>query len=124
MSAYKLFRALLLALCLTVSWGSATAWRTASPEPILSIREAELPPEARATIALIRQGGPFPFRRDGVVFQNREARLPARPSGYYHEYTVPTPAAHDRGARRLINGQTEEFYYSADHYRSFRRVLP
>jgi ribonuclease T1 len=82
-----------------------------------------LPSEARETLALIRRGGPFPHRRDGVVFENREKRLPRRPSGHYREYTVPTPGARDRGARRLIAGRDGELYYSGDHYRSFRRVV-
>ncbi|MEU1735117.1 ribonuclease domain-containing protein [Streptosporangium sp. NPDC020145] len=79
-----------------------------------------LPPEAAATWKRIRQGGPFPYSRDGVVFQNRERRLPVRQQGYYHEYTVPTPGSRDRGARRLISGDgTRELYYTGDHYRTF-----
>ncbi|MFF4413283.1 ribonuclease domain-containing protein [Streptosporangium sp. NPDC001559] len=79
-----------------------------------------LPPEAAATWKRIRQGGPFPYSRDGVVFQNRERRLPIRQQGYYHEYTVPTPGSRDRGARRLISGDgTRELYYTGDHYRTF-----
>ncbi len=76
------------------------------------------------TLRLIRRGGPFAYRRDGIEFQNRERRLPPRPRGYYHEYTVPTPGARDRGAMRIIAGNAEEFYFSADHYRSFERVVP
>jgi ribonuclease T1 len=82
----------------------------------------ELPPEARETQRLIDAGGPFPYRRDGVVFGNREHRLPAKPRGYYHEYTVPTPGARDRGARRIIAGSAQERYYTDDHYRTFRRI--
>ncbi len=83
-----------------------------------------LPPEAIETLQAINRGGPFPYSRDGVVFQNREHRLPERPRGYYHEYTVPTPGEGDRGARRLVTGgdPPEVYYYSDDHYRSFRRV--
>ena len=83
-----------------------------------------LPAEARATLALIERGGPFPHRRDGAVFQNREHRLPAQPHGWYHEYTVETPGSDDRGARRIIAGgdPPREFWYSDDHYRSFRRI--
>lgn len=83
-----------------------------------------LPPEAVATLQRIERGGPFPYSRDGVVFQNREGRLPARSRGYYREYTVPTPGSPDRGARRIIAGgePPEVFYYTDDHYRSFRRV--
>jgi guanyl-specific ribonuclease Sa len=76
------------------------------------------------TLQAIEQGGPFPYSRDGVVFQNRERRLPERPRGYYREYTVPTPGERDRGARRIVAGGNppEVFYYTADHYRSFRKV--
>ncbi|MDE2086613.1 MAG: ribonuclease [Xanthomonadaceae bacterium] len=82
-----------------------------------------LPPAARDTLALIARGGPFPHRQDGVVFGNYEHRLPERPRGYYHEYTVDTPGARTRGTRRIITGGTppEVYYYTGDHYRSFRR---
>jgi ribonuclease T1 len=82
-----------------------------------------LPPEARATIALIRNGGPFPYQKDGSVFGNREALLPRRERDYYREYTVRTPGSRDRGARRIVAGRSGEFYYTDDHYRSFKRVL-
>jgi guanyl-specific ribonuclease Sa len=83
-----------------------------------------LPAEARRTLRLIAAGGPFPYDRDGTTFQNRERRLPAQPPGYYREYTVPTPGSSDRGARRIVSGGNppSEFYYSDDHYRSFRRL--
>ncbi len=83
---------------------------------------ADLPPEARATLHLIEQGGPFPFPRDGVTFGNREHRLPEQPRGYYHEYPVKTPGASGRGPRRIVCGPLPECYYTADHYRSFRRI--
>ncbi len=82
----------------------------------------QLPPEARTTLQLIKQGGPYPFARDGVVFGNFEKRLPKHPRGYYHEYTVKTPGARNRGARRIICGQPTECYYSDDHYASFKRI--
>lgn len=82
-----------------------------------------LPPEARQTLSLIERGGPFPYRKDGTVFQNRERRLPLQTRGYYREYTVPTPGERDRGARRIVAGQPGEYYYTADHYRSFKRVV-
>lgn len=87
---------------------------------------AGLPPEAVHTLALIVRGGPFPYRKDGTVFQNRERLLPGKPRGYYREYTVPTPGARDRGARRIVTGgePPEVYYYTADHYRSFRRIEP
>jgi ribonuclease T1 len=86
------------------------------------IRIAELPEEARATLALIKRGGPYPYNRDGVVFHNFERRLPIKARGYYREYTVPTPGAPDRGARRIVAGRGGEYYYTKDHYRSFRRI--
>jgi ribonuclease T1 len=87
------------------------------------IEKKQLPREAIETVALIRQGGPFPYERDGVVFNNREKRLPARERGWYREYTVKTPGARDRGARRIVAGRDGTLYYTDDHYRSFRRIL-
>jgi ribonuclease T1 len=80
---------------------------------------ADLPVEAAQVVALIDADGPFPFRQDGAVFQNRERILPDRPSGHYHEYTVPTPGSDDRGARRIVTGADGEMYWTADHYDSF-----
>lgn len=86
------------------------------------VRLADLPPQAHETIALIRQGGPFPYARDGTVFNNRERLLPQKPRGYWREYTVKTPGVRDRGARRIVAGAGGELYYTDDHYRSFRRI--
>lgn len=86
------------------------------------IAVAQLPPEARQTLSLIRAGGPFPYGKDGSVFGNREGRLPQQQRGYYREYTVPTPGARDRGARRIVAGRGGDLWYTADHYRSFRRI--
>lgn len=91
---------------------------------------ASLPEEARQTLTLIKRGGPFPFRKDGVVFLNRERRLPVQGRGYYTEYTVRTPGRGDRGARRVIAGKGStgdpatagEYYYTNDHYETFRRI--
>jgi ribonuclease T1 len=83
----------------------------------------ELPGEARQALARIEAGGPFPYRQDGRVFHNRERLLPARNAGYYREYTVRTPGARDRGARRIVAGRNGEYYYTEDHYRSFRRII-
>jgi len=85
---------------------------------------AALPPEARETLARIASGGPFPYQKDGAVFGNREALLPKRERGYYREYTVKTPGARDRGARRIVAGRAGEYYYTDDHYRTFRRIRP
>jgi ribonuclease T1 len=87
---------------------------------------AFLPLEAVATLETIERGGPFPYDRDGSIFQNRERRLPEQPRGYYREYTVITPGSRDRGARRIVAGgqPPDVYYYTDDHYRSFRRVEP
>ena len=89
-----------------------------------SVALGSLPAEARHTVALIDAGGPFPYERDGVVFENREGLLPDEPRGYYHEYTVATPGSADRGARRIITGSSSEMYWTSDHYRSFERIVP
>jgi len=86
------------------------------------IRASALPPEARDTITLMRRGGPFPHARDGAAFGNREGRLPQHEKGYYREYTVRTPGARDRGARRIVAGRGGELYYTGNHYRSFQRI--
>ena len=85
---------------------------------------ANLPTEAVETLARIHAGGPFEHRQDGGVFENRERLLPARARGYYREYTVETPGSPDRGARRIVSGGDPpvEFFYTDDHYRSFRRL--
>lgn len=113
----------LLSLCLGAS-GLASARGPGGYREIAPIAIGDLPPEARATLRLIERGGPFPNRRDGIVFQNRERRLPLRERGYYREYTVPTPGERTRGARRIISGEPREYYYTADHYRSFQRITP
>src|SRR5215468_2114066 len=96
--------------------GEATARSSAAPDVPVSA----LPAEARITLLHIRDGGPFPFSRDGVVFGNREHLLPPQPRGYYHEYTVPTPGVKTRGARRIICGGPRTAphlcYYTSDHY--------
>lgn len=87
---------------------------------------ADLPREARVTLERIRAGGPFPYERDGITFGNRERRLPREARGYYHEYTVRTPGAHNRGARRIICGGVKAApdvcYYTDDHYQTFRKI--
>lgn len=90
---------------------------------------ASLPAQAQRTKLLIAQGGPFPYDKDSTVFHNRERLLPPHPRGYYREYTVTTPGAGDRGARRIVCGgdrptAPDACYYSADHYASFRRIEP
>lgn len=136
----------LLVLALVVGWAlreqssngsqsSPTATRThqkrattaASPtgshSNVRTIAYADLPSGARATLKLVDVGGPYPFRQDGTVYQNRNKVLPIRGRGYYHEYTVVTPGQGDRGPRRIVVGNNKSAYYTADHYDSFARVL-
>jgi ribonuclease T1 len=91
-----------------------------------SIALTQLPIEAQKTYLLIKQGGPFPYPKDGAVFGNYERLLPKQMRGYYHEYTVRTPKAKNRGARRIVTGgpvkTPEVFYYTSDHYASFKRI--
>ena len=96
----------------------------ADPTDLPRVALSDLPPEATHTVDLIRSDGPFPYDRDGIVFENREGLLPHEGSGYYHEYTGPTPGAGDRGARRIIEGSGGELYWTDDHYRSFERISP
>ena len=90
---------------------------------VSEIKIGGLPLEARQTLALIKAGGPFPYAKDGSVFGNREGHLPKRNRGYYREYTVKTPGARDRGARRIVAGTPGEYYYTDDHYQTFRRII-
>ena len=90
---------------------------------------AALPTEAQSVESAIRRGGPFAYPKDGIVFANRERLLPEQPRGFYREYTVPTPGAHDRGARRIVCGGSQPTapvacYYTANHYSSFHRITP
>lgn len=95
--------------------------RSAAPRAAGEIALADLPPEGRETLALIKQGGPFPYAKDGSTFGNRENLLPPQPRGTYREYTVPTPGATSRGARRIVCGDPD-CWYTADHYRSFEKI--
>jgi ribonuclease T1 len=103
--------------------------RSVSQEPVDGLNTVQyerLPRQAIATLQLIESGGPFPFEKDGVVFGNFERALPPHPRGFYHEYTVPTPRARNRGARRIVCGgprrQIDNCYYTDDHYASFKRI--
>ena len=107
-----------LALLLAALFGAAHAGDVAL---------AELPREAHDTLRLIARNGPFPHRRDGATFGNYEKQLPPKPRGHYREYTVTTPGARNRGARRIVCGGEQPWpaatcYYTADHYRSFRKI--
>lgn len=141
MSRSLLTRLIGLGLFLLLAWALSTGLASRSPVnpttpaspasqtavklPVNTATQAQalgFPTEAIETLALIKQGGPFPYAKDGTVFQNREGRLPSQARGYYREYTVLTPGSRDRGARRIIAGENGEFYYTDDHYRSFMKV--
>lgn len=82
-------------------------------------------PQIDQTVALIQQGGPFPYpHKDGTTFYNREGRLPTQSQGYYREYTVPTPGVSHRGARRIVTGGNPPtvYYLTIDHYDSFTKL--
>ncbi len=115
----------LLSAGLVAGLGTGPSWaRDYRVEKIEPVAVARLPAEARETLQRIDAGGPFPYRRDGITFQNREARLPDQARGYYREYTVDTPGSRNRGARRIVTGGKPpvEFYYTADHYKTFSRI--
>ncbi len=123
----RFHRCLRLLLIAALLLSGAAVARNDAPPALREIALAALPAEAMQTIELIKRGGPYPHQRDGVVFGNYERLLPARQRGYYREFTVTTPGAANRGARRIIAGGDNhrigrEFYYTADHYRSFQRV--
>jgi ribonuclease T1 len=109
---------------------SVSTGAPASPPPAAtesrSSRLDQIPaaerPQLEQTLALIAKGGPFPHAKDGTVFQNREGKLPQRPRGYYREYTVPTPGASSRGARRVVQGRDGDTWYTSDHYNTFVRI--
>ena len=103
------------------------ARQSTSADAVAVIAVAELPAQGRQTLQLIRDGGPFPYEKDGTVFGNRERLLPAKQRGYYLEYTVRTPGSRNRGARRIVCGgqprTPDACYYTGDHYASFRRIV-
>lgn len=118
----------LLALAFMALLGTASHafWRQADDN---TIALADLPRQGRLTYALILEGGPFPYEKDGTVFGNRERLLPTARRGYYREYTVATPGARNRGARRIVCGgrqptQPDACWYTQDHYASFRQIVP
>jgi len=96
---------------------------SATTSAIRRVPLTQLPAEAKTTLGLIQRGGPFPYpKKDGTVFGNFEKRLPVAARGYYREYTVPTPGARNRGARRIIASQQREYYYTGDHYATFALI--
>lgn len=124
----QVLRWLCVMLLVTVGMADAQAFQwqshsqTRDQAGLAVITVAELPNEARETLRAIKQGGPFAHDRDGVVFGNFERVLPKQARGYYHEYTVKTPGVRSRGARRIISGASYEYYYTDDHYQTFRRI--
>lgn len=121
------------AVFVTALWQQRAEYAPASRKPHASVpiskwvRVQEVVPAAErtellATLALIDAGGPFAYRKDGSTFANREAQLPAQPRGYYREYTVRTPGANDRGARRVVQGKDGDTWYTSDHYKTFVRI--
>jgi len=124
------FAALTSTLSILTSGGAAFARDAGNSQPTVqtaqTIEAAALPREAVETLDAIRAGGPFRYPKDGVVFNNFERQLPARQRGFYHEYTVPTPGARNRGARRIVCGgpprNLDDCYYTGDHYQTFQRI--
>ncbi|MFF7988326.1 ribonuclease [Kitasatospora xanthocidica] len=105
--------------------GTAPAGTWVPADPALAdVCRTKLPSQAQDTLGLIAKGGPYPYNRDGIVFENRESRLPRKADGYYHEFTVVTPGSNDRGTRRVVTGNSGEQYWSADHYATFQEIDP
>jgi len=124
--AYKAIVACALGAAVVLAPAGVGARQWQDPPASSPIALAELPKEGRATYALIHEGGPFPYDKDGSVFGNRERQLPAKKRGYYREYTVRTPGVAHRGARRIVCGGAKRMpdacYYTSDHYTSFREI--
>ena len=130
MLRFEKFKLVLAGLCLiAVITPGTTQAKASTPANIqATIRVTELPRQGEQMLMLIHQGGPFTSEKDGAVFANRERLLPPSKRGYYREYTVPTPGLGHRGARRIVCGgqpkSPDMCYYTADHYASFRKILP
>ncbi|MBF0527889.1 MAG: ribonuclease N [Deltaproteobacteria bacterium] len=130
MDAFKKGVCIAVLLALTIwgglSWAKDAASNSGGAEntsrEIRTIKIMDLPDQALATLKLIKAGGPFPYSQDGIIFGNREKRLPRQPHGYYKEYTVKTPARSDRGPRRIVAGANGDFYYTDDHYQTFKLI--
>lgn len=94
-----------------------------NPSGLPAVNASQLPKEARQTLVLIAKGGPYPYREDDGNFGNFEGLLPKKGSGFYKEYTVPTPGKSNRGERRIVVGRDAAKYYTADHYESFKFIV-
>jgi ribonuclease T1 len=119
---------LVLTLACAGALASGAAFARGEAPGGATVALSQLPPEAQNLYGLILSGGPFPGRKDGVVFGNRERLLPREARGYYHEYTVKTPGSHNRGARRIVCGgreitRPEACFYTGDHYASFQQIV-
>lgn len=131
MAAVRGFKLVLTGLLLAAASVTALVYArvpVVPPSDTATISIAEIPAQGGQTYALISRGGPFPFEKDGTVFGNRERLLPIRFRGYYREYTVTTPGLSHRGVRRIVCGgkqrEPDACYYTADHYASFRKIVP
>lgn len=130
MSRFKSLKLILTGLLLSAA--AVSFWvQSKGPSVVdqqITLTVSELPSQGAQTYALIHQGGPFAYEKDGTVFGNRERLLPLNKRGYYREYTVATPGARNRGARRIVCGgqatTPDTCYYTADHYESFRKIVP
>ena len=116
-----------VALCLVANAAAAFQRDAVKNADLPVVTLQDLPREAREALALIKKGGPYPYAKDGTVFSNREHALPEKPRGYYREFTVKTPRVKNRGARRIIaggpkNSAGQEYFYTDDHYASFKRI--
>jgi ribonuclease T1 len=135
---YSLLTKVALSLALFAMLGS-TSFGVITGSPLVSFAHAketpkfsnqiaikDLPSEAQDVLVQIKKGGPFRYKKDGSTFSNRERLLPKQARGYYTEYTVKTARSKDRGALRIVAGgnpQTSgEYYYTDDHYSSFKRI--
>jgi ribonuclease T1 len=115
-------------LALALGWTGASAIAKNNLQAS-EIALTDLPKQGQTTYELIKQGGPFPYEKDGVVFGNRERQLAQQKRGYYREYTVKTPASRDRGALRIVCGglqpkTPDACFYTSDHYASFKKIVP
>jgi ribonuclease T1 len=130
MSRFASIKLVLTGLFLTTAMtlGTAQARAPVQVDGLATVSLNELPRQGAQIYTLIHQGGPFSSEKDGTVFGNRERLLPANKRGYYREYTVPTPGLKHRGVRRIVCGGQprlpEVCYYTADHYASFRKIVP
>jgi len=121
-------------VCVALFWAAmaqlvgASEAKLAFGAPLQTISQQSLPAHGMETYRNIQQGGPFPFKKDGAIFGNRERILPLQKRGYYREYTVKTPGSRNRGAERIVCGgpatAPETCYYTTNHYASFRMIVP